>query len=143
MVDKDGLRKARDFYKKAIEEYKRAKACPDRGEGTNDVLFRDAGEKGWNAIVLATNYIIKEITGKSSKSNKERRKNLREVEAKNGKLKRYRFYERFAARAYILHMNCFYDGIYTEDELEENLKKVKEYIGDAEKVINKGLNPAG
>jgi len=33
--------------------------------------------------------------------------------------------------------------MYTEGELEEDLKRVKEYIRDAEKVINKGLNPAG
>jgi len=50
MAGKDGIRKAKDFYKKAIEEYKRAK------EEQSDILFRDAGEKGWNAVVLATNY---------------------------------------------------------------------------------------
>ena len=137
MAGKDGIRKAKDFYKKAIEEYKRAK------EEQSDILFRDAGEKGWNAVVLATNYIIKEVTGKKVRSNRERREKIREVEESNGNFRKYRFRERFMARAYFLHMNCFYDGMYTEGELEEDLKRVKEYIRDDEKVINKGLNPAG
>ena len=131
-VSKDRLEEAKRFYKKAVEKYKRAK------EEKSDLFFRDAGEKGWNAVVLATNFMIKEITGKPPKSNRDRREILREIESQNGELKRYKFYERFGARAYYLHINCFYEGIYAESELEDNLRKVGSYVRDVEKLTKGG-----
>jgi hypothetical protein len=127
--DKNTLKKAKEFYKKAMDEYKRAK------EKKDDILFRDAAEKGWNAVLQSTNYLIKKFTGRTHKTHRERREELLKIETKDGKIRKYKFYERFAARVYILHMNCFYDGIYTEDELNENLKKAKTYIKDVEKVV--------
>jgi len=134
----ENLEKAREFHRKAIEEFKRAKE-----DNNNDVLFRDAAEKGWNAIVKATNYLILTM-GKLPKTHKNRRDQLWRIGEENGAMKRYKLYERFNAREHILHELCFYDGIYEIDQVEYNIKKVKSYIKDIEK-LTKGdrakLNP--
>lgn len=128
-MTKNGLPKAKEFYEQALKEYGNAR------RERSDVLFRDAAEKGWNAVVLATNCLIEKEANKKVRSNRERREVLDKMEIKNGKFKRYKFRERFMARAYFLHMNCFYDGVYNEEELERDLKKVKLYIQDVEKAI--------
>lgn len=128
-TNKNILLKAKEFYKKAQEEHKRAKQEKD------DILFRDSAEKGWNAVVLSTNYLIEKELNKKVRSSRERRENLDKIEEKNGNLKRYEFYDRFMARMNFLHIHCFYDGYYTIGELEKNLQKVKTYIRDIEKIV--------
>lgn len=129
MKNKNDIEKAKEFYKQAQEEYEKAKETKD------DVLFRDAGEKGWNAIVLATNFLIERIIGVKSKRNIDRRNKLFEIQKQNGKITRYKFYERFMARCHFLHEECFYDGTYTDEQILWNLRKVSQYIKDVEKVV--------
>lgn len=126
-ASRNGIKKADEFYKQAVIEFNRAR------QKKSDVLFRDAAEKGWNAVVLATNYLIEKGLDKKPRNNRERRDKLFEIQNKNGKIKKYKFYERFGARAFYLHMQCFYDGNYTEEQLLENIKKVKSYLHDVQK----------
>lgn len=91
MKGKNGLLKAKEFYKKAMDEYKKAKACPERSEGTKDVLFRDSAEKGWDAVVLVTNYLINKMIGEIPQSNRERRDKLHKIESRNGDIADYNF----------------------------------------------------
>ena len=63
-MTKNGLNKAKEFYTQSMKEYNRAK------QEKSDVLFRDAAEKGWNAVVLGTNYFIERQTGLKPKRNK-------------------------------------------------------------------------
>jgi hypothetical protein len=128
VASKNGLKKAKEFYQKAIEEFKKAK------ERKDDILFRDAAEKGWNAVVLATNELFLILGRPKPRSHFDRRKGLLKLEEENGIIKRKAFFDRFMAREQFLHEYCFYEGIYTEKKLELNLKKVKDYIKDVEKV---------
>lgn len=130
MVNKNSLKLAEKFYKKSLEEYKKAKRQKD------DLLFRNAAEKAWNAVVQATDYFIEKMSGKKAKSHSSRRKILSEIEEKYDELKKYYFFDRFMARCHFLHELCLYEGVYTEDELRDELEKVKTYIGNVTEAIN-------
>lgn len=123
------LLKAKEFHNQARKEYKKAK------EENSDVLFRDAAEKAWNATVLSTNYLINKLSEKDVKSNRQRRKFLIKLMQENGKFKKYDFYKQFTSIAYSLHINAFYEGIYTEEELEYNFKNVENYLKQVEKIV--------
>ena len=71
----DFIEEAEKFNEEAAEELERAE------KEKNAILFRDACEKGWNAIIQATNALFLKKNLPLAKSHWERRKRLEERES--------------------------------------------------------------
>jgi len=124
---KDYLKEAKAFRDKAIKEFK--KECQE-----NDALaIRDACEKGWNAIVQATNALFKkQRVCPLPRTYKDKRDTLERIEKENGKLREKAFLDRFMARCHRLHVEGFYEGEVSLKSIEYELSKVSEFIRDVE-----------
>jgi hypothetical protein len=97
--------------------------------------LRDACEKGWLAVVLATDALLVELGFEKPKSYAERRALLRELEKKLPKVVGLGLRDRFGARGYYLHILGYHEGLLIEEEIVEELEKVKKYVEDIEKVL--------
>jgi hypothetical protein len=124
----DYIKEAKEFYEEAKEEF-------ERGYGQDDkILMRDACEKGWGAIIQATNALfVKKRVERLPKSHRDRCQLLREMEKRYEEVKKLGLVDRFMARDHVLHMRGFYNGDIEPEEVRENFEKVKRYIEDIEK----------
>lgn len=102
-----------------------------------DELIRNAAEKGWNAVVQATNALLiaKGYPEEVVRSHKGRRLALEELELKDPKVAEKGLRDRFGAREHHLHVRCFYEGEYLPEKIKEDLLKVVKYIDDVEKIL--------
>lgn len=127
------IEKAKLFLEKAREGYIKARQ-------TGDVLaIRDAAEKAWNAIVQATNALVLHYTGKFPTSHFERRKLLRELERRVPEVEQLGLLDRYMARYRVLHGETFYEGIIDFEQLDVEFEKVRKYIQDIEKMLEKEM----
>lgn len=131
-MEYDGvIKEAMNFLKEAESEF-------DRGvKEKNRLLLQDACEKAWNAVVLATNYLVLKKTQQTVKSHYERRKALETLEKKDLKVRGKVIRDRFSARAHYLHEQGFYGGMFDEELIREEFKKVSIYIEDVKKLTEK------
>ena len=102
-----------------------------------DEKVRNAAEKAWNSLVLATTGLLlaKGFNEKEIKTYRQKRLALEELSSKDGTIKDKGFGERFMAREYTLHIRCFYDGEYSLNIVKEELEKVKRYIEEVKNLI--------
>ncbi len=125
----DYIEEAKEFYEEAVEEF---------GKGYKENVksrMRDACEKGWGAVVQATNALFVKMGIRGlPKSHRDRRNLLRELSKRHKNLKDLYLVDRFMARDDALHMRAFYDGDIDPEEIMENFDKVKSYIEDIEKL---------
>ncbi len=127
------IEEAKLFLEKAREEYVKARQA-------GDVLaIRDAAEKAWNAIVQATNALVLHYTGKLPTSHFERRKLLRELEKRVPEVEQLGLLDRYMARYRVLHGETFYEGIIDFEQLDVEFEKVRKYIQDIEKMLEKEM----
>lgn len=106
----------------AYEEYKRFE------EGRDLLLLRDACEKAWLAIILATDQLlVSKGVGKPS-SYRERREMLRRLVAGRPELEGLGIDDRFYARAYKLNILGLHEGAIDPEDVEEELRKAEEYL---------------
>ncbi|MDI6886521.1 MAG: DUF5618 family protein [archaeon] len=126
MSDKseDYLEEAERFKEEAIKELERAE------KEKNAILFRDACEKGWNAIIQATNALFLKKNLPLARSHWERRKRLEELERVDPIIADLGLVDRFSARDHHLHEQGFYEGILDPATVKTELKKVEMYIND-------------
>ena len=123
------LDQAKKFHQEAMREFERGKRESDA------TVIRDAAEKAWAAIVQATNELMEKKGLPIPRAHHERRRRLEELEKKEVKIKELGLRDRFGARELYLHEECFYDGHYSIEALEEDIfYKVKAYIEDVEKL---------
>jgi len=122
------LSEAKEFFSEAKTEFEKA----EREE--NKVLMRDACEKAWNAVVLATNYLFVEKKLPLPKSSRDRRFGLREQGKQDRSIKDKFLLDRFSARLYNLHEQALYVGYIDPIETKGEIEKVKDYIEDIEKI---------
>ena len=123
------LAEAKRFHQEAMREFEKGKRDGD------SAVIRDAAEKAWGAIVQATNELFEKRGMPLPRTHYERRRKLEELEKQDTKLKQLGFRDRFGAREHYLHEECFYDGHYSIDALEEEIfKKVRAYIEDVERL---------
>lgn len=125
---------AKRFYKAALRELYRGKKARD------DTKIRDAAEKAWNAVVQATNYVFEQANLDVPSSHYDRRKGLIKLERRDGTFREKAFVDRYMAREQRLHEYCFYEGIYDVRLLEEDMKKVQQYIADIEGLYHNRKN---
>lgn len=110
---------AKKFLEAAEKEF-------EQGKTTDDLIkIRQAAEKGWNATVQATNGLFAKKGQSIPKSNRQRRQGLKKIAPE--------LRDRFEARSHSLHSECFYDGVCPLELIEEDIKKVREYISQIEK----------
>jgi len=128
MGAQDFVKGAKDLLTEAEKEFERAL------KEENKILFRDASEKAWLAVVEATNYLFLTHGITPPKSHWERRRRLDELEEKDFKVRELGLRDRFAARDYHLHQLGFYEGLIDENLMKIELEKVRKYIEDIEKL---------
>lgn len=119
---------AKRFYQEALRELERGK------KENNETILRDAGEKAWNAIVQATNFLFEKRGQVVPKNHYGRRKALVELAKTDPKVEEKGLRDRYMAREQSLHEYCFYEGIYDLSLLEKDFEKVKKYIEDIEEL---------
>jgi hypothetical protein len=122
----EDARKALDLALMELEEYRR---------GREVLRLRDACEKGWLAALLATDALLAELGFGKPGSYAERRALLRELESRVPEAAELGLRDRFGARGYYLHILGYHEGSLREDEVAEELEKVRKYIEDVEKLL--------
>jgi len=122
----EDARKALDLALRELEEYRK-----DRGA----LRLRDVCEKGWLAALLATDALLAELGFGKPESYTERRVLLRELESKVPEAAEPGLRDRFGARGYYLHVLGCHEGSLREEEVVEELEKVRRYIEDVEKLL--------
>jgi hypothetical protein len=121
------LDEAWDFLGAAMEEFAKA--------GGDPVRVRDAAEKGWNAVVQATDALIHALAGVRPMSHYERRVALRDLERRRDDVRDLGLRDRYMARYKILHGEAFYEGVIDPEEIILEFERVKEYIEAIEKLV--------
>ncbi|MCC6049975.1 MAG: hypothetical protein LM580_04680 [Thermofilum sp.] len=122
----EDARKALDLALMGLEEYRK---------GREVLRLRDACEKGWLAALLATDALLAELGFGKPGSYAERRALLRELESRVPEAAELGLRDRFGARGYYLHILGYHEGSLREDEVAEELEKVRKYIEDVEKLL--------
>jgi hypothetical protein len=122
----EDARKALDLALMELEEYRK---------GREVLRLRDACEKGWLAALLATDALLAELGFGKPGSYAERRALLRELESRVPEAAELGLRDRFGARGYYLHILGYHEGSLREDEVAEELEKVRMYIEDVEKLL--------
>jgi len=110
-----GFESAREILTYALSELERALKTRDT------MLYRNAADKAFLALVIAVNEYIRIKMGVTPKSHSERRKLLRE-------LGREDLRALYSDIMKTLHDEAFYEGIFQPDEVEYAVKKVAEII---------------
>ncbi len=97
--------------------------------------LRDACEKGWLAVVLATDALLVGCGYGKPSSYRERREMLRELERGDSRVAKLGLRDRFGARGFYLHVQGYHEGSLEVEEVIEELGKAEEYVRDVEKLI--------
>jgi len=121
------LDEAWGFLRAAMEEFAKA--------GGDPVRVRDAAEKGWNAVVQATEALIYALAGVRPMSHYERRVALMDLERRRDDVRDLGLRDRYMSRYKILHGEAFYEGIIDPEEIILEFERVKEYIEAIEKLV--------
>ena len=117
------LQTAKKFQADALAEFYDARA-----NGSKDTKIRQAAEKGWGAVVQATNHLLEKKNVKVPKGTQRREERLIEVEARDQRIREAEIPDKYHAFMQTLHSECFYDGTYSIKVVERYLRRVGEFI---------------
>jgi len=106
----------------AEEEFRKALKLKDT------LLYRNAADKAFLALVLAVNALIASKTGLTPKSHYERRRILREI----GREDLRAIYSDLMRT---LHEEAFYEGVFNPEEVEYAIRKVRGIIEEIKREI--------
>ncbi len=124
-----GFGLAREFLRYAVEELEKAVKLGDI------LLYRNAADKVFLALVIAVNAYIAAVEGVEPTSHAERRKILR-------KMGREDLRALYSDLMKTLHEEAFYQGIYQPDEVQYAVKKVEEVIAQLEEEVRRRRGPS-
>ena len=99
--------------------------------------LRDSCEKGWLAVVLATDALLEKRGYGRPSSYRERRELLRRLEREEPLAAELGLRDRFGARGYYLHVLGYHEGSLSAEEVEEELEKAGEYLRDVGRLLKK------
>jgi uncharacterized protein (UPF0332 family) len=124
---KDGARistpeRVKTFLERARQELEQALKDGD------SITLRDAAEKGWNAVVQATDALLIRKGFPPSPSHRERRQALIELSRRDEKTKALGLKDRYMAREETLYESCFYEGLCFPDLVRRELDMIEDYI---------------
>ena len=97
--------------------------------------LRDSCEKGWLAVVLATDALLEKRGYGRPSSYRERRELLRRLEREEPLAAEMGLRDRFGARGYYLHVLGYHEGSLSAEEVEEELEKASEYLRDVRRLL--------
>ncbi len=115
---------AKEILNYAYEELERAEKLRDI------LLYRNAADKAFLALIVAINEYVRLIRGFVPKSHSERRRVLREI----GREDLRAIYSDLMKT---LHEEAFYEGIYQPDEVRYAFNKVRNIINELENEVKK------
>jgi secreted Zn-dependent insulinase-like peptidase len=123
-----GFGLAREVLRYAVEELEKAVKLGDI------LLYRNAADKVFLALVIAVNAYIAAVEGVEPTSHAERRKILR-------KMGREDLRALYSDLMKTLHEEAFYQGIYQPDEVQYAVKKVEDVIAQLEEEVRRRRGP--
>ncbi len=123
-----GFGLAREVLRYAVEELEKAVKLGDI------LLYRNAADKVFLALVIAVNAYIAAVEGVEPTSHSERRKILR-------KMGREDLRALYSDLMKTLHEEAYYQGIYQPDEVQYAVKKVEEVIAQLEEEVRRRRGP--
>lgn len=110
--------------------------CEKYLEKKDSMKLRDACDKGWLSMVLATDHLLTCAGAEKPRGRVERNELLEELEKHVAKVRELGLTDRMWARATRLHAEGYYEGWISEESLEIEIGKVERYLKDAEKLTN-------
>ena len=118
------------FYNHALGELREWRITDD------PILLRDAAEKTWGAIIMASNALL-ESRGKKVPSGTNARKNaIRNLENGDRRLRALNLSRKFTVVKEILHQGCFYDGNCPAELVTEWISRdALAYLEDVSRVV--------
>ncbi len=119
-----GFGLAREVLRYAVEELEKAVKLGDI------LLYRNAADKVFLALVIAVNAYIAAVEGVEPTSHAERRKILRKMCRKDLRAL-------YSDLMKTLHKEAFYQGVYQPDEVQYAVKKVEEVIAQLKKEVGR------
>jgi len=117
---------AKNFSEKAIKEFLSADGDEDK--------IRQSAEKGWLAVLYATNALFEKKGIKLPKGARSREDLLFELERKDKRVNELSIIDRYKNFLFTLHIECFYEGDFSIKIVRRYLDKIKNYIDDIEKI---------
>ena len=101
-------------------------------DSKDEILLRDAAEKTWGAVTLATNDLLESYGRRVPSGTGARRSELHAMERRNRRLRQMRMLERFMALENLLHKDCFYDGNCPLPLVPDFIESAREFLDDVE-----------
>lgn len=102
----------------------------------DEILLRDAAEKTWGAVTLATNDLLESYGRRAPSGTGARKSELNAIERRNRRIRQLRMLARFAVIEVTLHKDCFYDGDCRLPLVPDVIEDAREYIDDVESLSN-------
>lgn len=124
------LQMAKKFLEAAKKEFAAGKSAQD------EILIRQAAEKGWGAAVQATNALLATKNIKVPYGTGKREELLFSIQEKDKKVQALNLGEKYSHFLRTLHSECFYDGDISIKRVDRDLRKVGEYIHAVSTVVN-------
>ena len=120
---------------KAMYNYARIEL--QQWQQTNDeILLRDAAEKTWGAVTLATNDLLESLGRQVPSGTGARKSELNAIERRDRRFRAFRMLDRFSAMESILHKDCFYDGDCRSPLVPDVIEDAREYLDGVESLVN-------
>ena len=101
-------------------------------QSNDEILLRDAAEKTWGAVTLATNDLLESRGRRAPAGTGARQSELNSIERRDRHFRAYRMLDRFSAMENILHKDCFYDGDCRLPLVPDIIEDAREYLDDVE-----------
>lgn len=124
------LQMAKKFHEAAKREFTAGKSAQD------EIMIRQAAEKGWGAAVQATNALLAKKHIKVPHGTGRREELLFSVQEKDKKIQNLSLGEKYSHFLRTLHSECFYDGDVSIKRVDRDLRKVGEYIQAVSTLVN-------
>ena len=104
-------------------------------QSNDEILLRDAAEKTWGAVTLATNDLLVSLGRQAPSGTGARRSELHTIERRDRRLRRIRLLDRFMSMENLLHKDCFYDGDCPLPLVPDFIADAREYLEDVESLV--------
>lgn len=105
-------------------------------QSADEILLRDAAEKTWGAVTLATNDLLESYGRRAPLGTGARKNELNAIERRDRRFRQLWMLARFAAMESTLHKDCFYDGDCRLPLVPYVIEDAREYIDDVESLSN-------
>ncbi len=119
---------AKKFHQDALAEFISA------GANGEDTKIRQAAEKGWGAVVQATNHLLEKRKIKVPRATRRRLELLLELEDRDPRIRQAGIGDKYRAFLHSLHVECFYDGTYSVKIVQRDLRRLGDFIRAVESV---------